>query len=263
MLKQFFAVAVALGVCAGANNAHALGNNSALSFAGTGHVALTTGPATNLLKGFSIECWAYFDPPTTYSTGARRIISNFQNNPSRGYGLGVTTTTVASVPSAKWRFTTFGIKDYDTTAVPVALATWNHVAMVLDSNNQATFYINGSFAQALPHNADGRISTAPLNIGRNPVNTEHWYGKIDEIRIWSYERTLPQIQADMNRQVAWDEAGLVGYWRLNEGGGLTTMDNSLNTADGTLFEATWVTGPGIPVLTGPDTAVDADWEMYN
>lgn len=262
MINRFLAMAMTLAIFALADKAAALGNTSALSFNGTGHVALTTGPATNLVKGFSIECWAYFDPPTTYSTGARRIISNHQIPPSRGYGLGVTTRTVSGVPAARWRFTTFGIKDYDALTMQVPLRTWNHVAMVLDSSNQVSFYINGAFGEAIPHTLDANISTAPLNIGRNPIDTEHWYGMIDEIRIWSYVRTLPQIQADMNRQVAWDEPGLVGYWRLNEGSGTSTLDNSVYEADGTLFDAAWVSGGSIPTLTGPDTAVNSDWELY-
>ncbi|MGI8907769.1 MAG: LamG domain-containing protein [Candidatus Sumerlaeaceae bacterium] len=238
-------------------------NTAALSFNGVSdYVALTTSPATDLLNGYTIEAWAYPSPPTTYTTGARRIISNDQQNPARGFGLGMTSSTISGVSQTRWRFTTFGVKDYDTTAVSAALNTWSHVAMTFDTSNTVTFYVNGAFGQSIPFATDARISTAPMNIGRNPVGTtgtEFWPGMIDEIRFWNYVRTQPQIQADMNRQLAGNEPGLIGYWPLNEAAGIFTEDKSVNSADGTLSGATWTSGP---LIYGPLTAVREDWSLF-
>jgi hypothetical protein len=231
-------------------------STTAMVFNGTSdYVALTTSPATNLVNGYTIEAWAFPSPTLPYTSGAKRILSNDQQNPARGFGLGMTTSTLAGISQTRWRFTTFGVKDYDTTAVSAALNTWSHVAISIDTSNTVTFYVNGQFAQSVPFATDARISTAPMNIGRNPVGTagtEFWPGKLQEIRFWNYVRNQSEIQAQMNQQLVGNETGLIGYWPLTEAAGTFTEDKSVNSADGTLFGATW----------GTTTAAQREWSLY-
>jgi hypothetical protein len=56
-----------------------------------------------------------------------------------------------------------------------------------------------------------------------------FHGVIDEVRIWSVTRSRAEIQADMNRKLDGSEPGLVGYWRLDEGGGQVVSDATGNS----------------------------------
>lgn len=53
-------------------------------------------------------------------------------------------------------------------------------------------------------------------------------GDIDELRVWSTQRTAEQIADNMNRFLVGDEAGLVGYWRFDAGSGRVVADQTVN-----------------------------------
>lgn len=221
--------------------------NWGLQFNGTtDYVQCTTGTAQDLTAGFTVEAWAL---PTT-STGARRILSNWQNTPSRGWGLGIRDN--------KWRFTTFGVKDYDTTAASVALGKWTHIAVTLDSSTSAvaTFYVNGDYAMEIVGPAACKQSTAALCIGVNAALTEYWQGGLDEVRVWNYVRSAAQIRADMSHALVGNEAGLVLYYPFSEGTGSTTVDGK-DGSTGTIHGAVWRAGTPYD----PNTAAK-DWSLF-
>jgi len=238
---------VALGLClclqglartAGAQN-HALAFNGMSDY-----IALTTTTVTNMTGPYTLEAWTY---PTTSSL-PHRILSNFQQLPSRGWGFGIRNTN--------WRHTTFGVKDYDTAANTMTTGTWTHLAVVLDGSHTASFYRNGALLASVTHTAGGRESTHTLNIGRNPTGTEYWEGYLDEIRVWNTARTPQQIADHYNRKVTGSESGLVAYYPFDEGSGAVTEDKTSGTGDGEIFGATWVAGPS---LLNPLTRADDDW----
>jgi len=55
---------------------------------------------------------------------------------------------------------------------------------------------------------------------------------LDELRIWEDERTQAEVQTYMYSELDGDEAGLVGYWKLDEGEGVTAEDSTSNENDG-------------------------------
>lgn len=220
--------------------------NKALEFNGiSDFVELTTTPARLLTGDYTLEAWAY--PASTTST-ARRIISNFQTIPSRGYGMGTRNTN--------WRITTFGIKDYDTAVNTQTSGTWTHLAVTLDSSNTARFYTNGQLLTTITHGTAARESTRTLWLGANPTGTEFWHGRIDEVRIWNKVRTPEEIANTWNRALRGDEAGLVAYYPFNEGSGTTTEDVTSGFGDGVLNGCTWVDGPA---LLEPYNSADQGW----
>ncbi len=52
------------------------------------------------------------------------------------------------------------------------------------------------------------------------------------MRVWKIARTQEDIQKDMYRRLEGTEAGLVGYWALNEGSGDTVSDKTGNGNNG-------------------------------
>jgi len=66
-------------------------------------------------------------------------------------------------------------------------------------------------------------------------------GEVYEVRIWNTARTQQQIQDNMNKELTGNEEGLIGYWKFNEGTGLTAYD-SAGANHGTIHGATWTYG---------------------
>ena len=109
---------------------------------------------------------------------------------SRGFGWGI-------LQSQAVRFTTYGIKDFDSspTVVPIDGA-WHYVAVTFDSTGTATFYLDGQLtdsitdAQARP----ARSSEFDLWIGDNPSGPKNTFnGSIDEAAIYNYVLTDAQV----------------------------------------------------------------------
>ena len=78
-------------------------------------------------------------------------------------------------------------------------------------------------------------------------------GKLDDVKIYAYERTAGEIRLDYNAgfaarfgdgtsYAAMMNNGLVGYWSMDEGGGSIINDYSSNSNDGTISGASWTSG---------------------
>lgn len=61
-------------------------------------------------------------------------------------------------------------------------------------------------------------------------------GDIDELRLWNYKRTPQQLIDDMLISLDGDEPGLVAYYKMSDGSGLTLTDDTGNGWDGTLHD---------------------------
>lgn len=115
---------------------------------------------------------------------------------------------------------------------------WYHIALVVNSSNPyVSIYINGVPDITSAVNP-GTINTSAgtLNIGRSPYSggIEYFLNRIDEVRIWNTARTQNQIRDSMCKKLKGTEAGLMGYWRLDEGTGTTTADATVYGNTGTL-----------------------------
>ena len=126
--------------------------------------------------------------------------------------------------------------------------TWTHVAVV-HSVNTVQFYMNG---QLIPSSLTSgtafngfQASTEPVRIGTYRrldgalVSTP--IGNIDDVRMWHTARSAAQIAANYNTTLTGNEAGLYGYWKLDEsgsGGGITAVNSA--TATGATFNGTSV-----------------------
>lgn len=200
---------------------------------------LPHGPANELRNGFTVEAWIRPD----ITEGVHRILSTHGQNPSRGYGLGTSGTAV--------RFTTFGKTDYDTIPGFAVPGVWTHVAVVFDTKNAATFYINGREAQRIAGEHPADVSDTSMCLGRCPVGPEEaWLGGIDEVRIWDRVRSGSEIQADAHAQLSGDEPGLIAYYPFSEGSGEYTKDVTSNVPASRLAGATWIAGPALVASGG-------------
>lgn len=201
------------------------GYQSALSFDGvSNYVQLATGAVTSALNSnsWTIEFQAYY------------------SNINAGIIWGPKGATNARLLGSAWGSNSIGIVQENVAVInaglPIILNQWGHFAFTYDGTN-VRGYKNGvlGFTQAYAF-------TAPYS-GAYSINSPTISEQVtmDDLCIWNVARTQTQIQDNMRKQLTGFETGLVGYWKFDEGRGLTAYDSTPNHNDGTLNGPTWIT----------------------
>jgi len=141
------------------------------------------------------------------------------------------------------------------------VGAWHHLAVTYHGRGGATaaagitVYLDGQPIPLLRETSAGYVAmengAAPVEIGYDSARGNLYGGGLDELRPWNALRSQPDLQAAMSSELTGDEPGLVGYWRFNEGTGLSSTDASPGTATAVLLNgALWVAGgplaPNIP-----------------
>jgi hypothetical protein len=67
-----------------------------------------------------------------------------------------------------------------------------------------------------------------------PAAPLNFNGVINDVRLWNISKTQAQIQASRNIYLTGAEAGLAGYWKMNDGSGQTVQDFSAALNNGVL-----------------------------
>ena len=118
---------------------------------------------------------------------------------------------------------------------------WHHVACVRAGSGagQGKVYIDG-VDQTDPNNNTPNATitlSGNLTFGVGLVSQGSYFinGAMDDLRIWNVERSQAEINNNMNVELAGNEAGLIGYWRFNEGSGQDILDSQTN---GTQYNGT-------------------------
>lgn len=143
----------------------------------------------NLTNNLSVMAWVR----PSEQTGIRRIVAHARTEGNRGFGFGTNGSGL--------RFTTFGVRDYDSRNINLPLGRWSHVAAVMDGNNAVTFYVNGQAVETVTHGSPGRTNTTEtIFIGATtPVNStarhEFFDGAIDDVRIYGRALSSEQMAA--------------------------------------------------------------------
>jgi hypothetical protein len=136
-----------------------------------------------------------------------------------------------------------GIVNSLTPATPVPTGTWTHLAFVNDGT-QTIVYIAGVAAGAIPGSFNSAVAGQPLTLGiaNTPGTGETPFaGGIDEVRIWSSQRTAVDISSNTGNSLTGTETGLVGQFTFDQGvagadntGMITALDKTVNNNHGTL-----------------------------
>ena len=113
---------------------------------------------------------------------------------------------------------------------------WTHWAFVKDVSTGKMFtYRNGE----IWHQGEGNTKTLSgiqkFVIGSFVNGGNYWKGYLTELRIWNAARTPEEIKQNMNFRLTGDEAGLVGYYPLNE----DSDDKTGNGNNGIIKGAIW------------------------
>ena len=177
---------------------------------------LNTGIDTSLGSAFTLEAWVR---PSSTNNGERWILDQFNTGNGR-----FMFATQDGRPSFYVGGSTSGH-----VIAPGALATnkWTHLALTRAAND-FTIYTNGHVALSQTVNNAHLPPNEPFCIGSSPRAAKNigkaFLGMLREVRVWSTCRTAEQIREAMGRTLAGTEAGLRGYWPLDEGNGTRIAD---------------------------------------
>lgn len=113
--------------------------------------------------------------------------------------------------------------------------TWKHIAVTRTKSSGAiAIYINGVLDKTGTCSNYGTLNAPSfVRLGGMQTATNYFNGSLDDIRFWNVVRTQAQIAANMNQELNGDEAGLVAYYKCNQG-----VPNSNNTGITTVFDET-------------------------
>jgi patatin-like phospholipase/acyl hydrolase len=77
-------------------------------------------------------------------------------------------------------------------------------------------------------------ATSSVTLGATLHNHIYFTGQLANISVWNYPCPPVEIQSHRYQPLVGNEAGLVAYWKLNEGQGVTVKDQTVNANNGTL-----------------------------
>lgn len=203
----------AAGTCDSGNSAHAWYNgrngvfNSSLAFDGDNEYAtISDNNVLDIPGSFSITSWVYAD---SFATSYQNILKKFAvDGVSLNYDLSF------DIDSPLCGFTSSGYSGA-VGLVPLQTGVWYHVACVFNAEaDTATIYVNGQkITQGWRNNGSivsegGVTSTPPTGAGAMTIGGDNvgWSGdldgRIDDLRLYNYPLTLPQIYLIMNEGAA-------------------------------------------------------------
>lgn len=156
------------GPLVGQPSAHPALGTSASFDANNDEVVLDSSLGT-LTSNFTLAAWVRRES----TDGIQRILSG-----PGGWGWGFA--------GDQYRFTTYGILDYDTSgAATPALGEWAHVAVTFDASSDANFYLNGTLVQTVAGGSPANPTGATYAIGHSGGGSERFLGGIDDVRVYN------------------------------------------------------------------------------
>lgn len=226
------------------------GAGSMLVFDGLDDLVTFTRPVGD---DFTIELWlrtTVISTGTYWPNGTGLVYGDGPTSAANDFGMSIGTGPVM-----------FGVGNPDMTVysnVGIADDRWHHVAATRSrATGELVLYVDGNLHMQLDHtNLERLDAVSKLVIGQ--ANTfaspRHFKGELDELRIWSVVRTQDEIRADKDRVLLGTEAGLVTYYRFDDGDGLVATDSSPSGNAGSLGESVMDKAPMWMTSTAPLSA---------
>ena len=102
---------------------------------------------------------------------------------------------------------------------------WNHIAAVYDGNDGVKLYVNGVLNGSSTNWYPDTQTNVRLYLG---FDSDRFYdGWMNEVRVWKgVARTQSQILANMGNEIDPASTGLVAYYRMDDRGGTSFLDET-------------------------------------
>ena len=160
-------------------------NSKAYYFDGSSNAKITASPSTSLnlsnYRELSISVW--FKSNVTTST--RRLV-NIQTGTTALNSTNVEISYISGsnrLEIVNYSQTVYGF-NFNSNKV-FSLNTWNHVCLVIDSNNVLKLYINDTLDNTLILSSFYKPTAPTLTIGNHLINAWNFIGNIDDVRIYN------------------------------------------------------------------------------
>jgi hypothetical protein len=211
-----------------ANNFSAKSLNNALDFDGVDDCVITTTLDVNY-SAMTITTWEAWVLPTDNNANWRTIFGVENGGWDRNVFVNGGNFWAGHANNG-WQITTANLNE------------WQHIAVVYnEASGSMKFYKNGTLF-TLSSNIGIPSSVRKFAIGASQQGApNHFFkGKISDVRVWNVERTQAQIQANMNKELTGEEAGLVAYYPFKQGiahqsnASITTLFDEVGTHNGTI-----------------------------
>ena len=161
-----------------------------------GYVEVPDSPSLNPTSAFTFEAWVNIT-----DTGGCRSIAG--KNYQQAWWIGV-----CSGPTLRSYLKGSGsLRDAGT----IPSGQWTHIAVTFDGANRF-HYINGELVGTFAETGPLTTSTAPVQIGSDPVYPHTPLGSIDDVRLWSIARSQSEVREDLKIPVSGTPSGLEAYW---------------------------------------------------
>ena len=223
-MNKFFYIFLALFLWIGMGTNSLYGQN-ALNFDGTNDFVNCDNAASLQLNTGTIEVWI---KTSNAGAGFRGIVVK-----NSAYGLFMNDNVLIGY--------SWGATGIITTSTSLNDNAWHHVAMSFQSGvtNGTKIYIDGILKVTSLLTVS--TQTTGLSIGAGHISGgQNFTGNVEDVRIWSTVRTATEIANNRGCELAGTEAGLVSYYKMNQGtaGGtntaITTLTDTKNANNGTL-----------------------------
>ena len=235
------------------------GPKNCLDFDGSNYVLCGNDASLTQFNDFTMEAWVKLDN----SAADQKILGKFDNWDPNGnyYMIGVGNGKQYSQINAN------GNK-IDFTAGDVPSNKWTHLAVTFSKGNGGANgtcygYVNGEIVYSKTDVADAAINvsnaTYQFRIGAAPWDYNYFRvnGLVDEVRIWSSQRSTSEIRENMYKNLIGDESNLVAYYNLDKPSGASVPCFPDKNNDGTNYGATsWVASTAFNTWLDTD---DSDW----
>lgn len=184
---------------------------------------------TNALKSLPLTLEAWVKPRLRGDGTAdfpNNVISNDQPTLA-GHGFGVTVLRSEQILTVQYS------AGFARIPYPFKDNHWYHIAIVYMPGIFRA-YVDGEFVRELhfdqkPLRGVGFIRIGKHNDDVSRYRTRRFFkGDIDDVRVWRIARSGGDLRLNMQRQLDGTEPGLVHYWRLDEGSGITAADQTGN-----------------------------------
>jgi hypothetical protein len=191
----------------------------------------------NFNSNFTFEAWIKLAQLPSTANVNMTILGRdgYSTSASRSYIMQFNRTTDRLTVFYFSNNTTFTYFQTDSACVVSGdVGNWVHLAAAVNiSDKTAVIYKNGSSIDSTRMSSNSssiQAGTEPFRIGgqRESGNVINFFdGQMDDVRIWTTIRTASEISNNMNKELAGNEANLVGYWKLNN----SLLDETSNNND--------------------------------
>lgn len=227
------------------------GSQNALQLDGAGGGIVTTDQFNLADQSFTLELWA------------RRSDTNPPVNPKVQTLWSLSSSLAAPQASLAWGsdgHLLFALKGQNSpeadppplsSPVPYLDADWHHWAATFDQKiRRVELFRDGVSLGATNYGPSViGVTNAQLFLGSSALTSgTEFTGALDEVRLWQGVRSQADLLAQMAISLVGNEDGLLAYYRLDEGNGLTAYDSSAPKPGGVRFDAaitdpvTWISG---------------------